>query len=221
LFLLKLLLFKLMFMSGVVKLTSGDESWWDLTAMNYHYLTQPLPTVLGWWAHQAPEWLQKASTAFTLFAELAVPFLIWAPRRLRLLGAALLIGLQVMIGLTGNYAFFNLLTIVLCLVLVDDSVWRKFIKRRSAEPDDARASTESRRTSALAARYAAIAVLIITLPLNAMLMFSAFKPEASLPRAFVAAHGLLEPFRIVNSYGLFRVMTKSRPEIVIEGSTDG
>jgi hypothetical protein len=95
------------------------------------------------------------------------------------------------------------------------------VKGRSAEPDHARASAESRPTSALAARYAAIAVLIITLPLNAMLMFSAFKPEASVPQPLVAAHGLVEPFRIVNSYGLFRVMTKSRPEIVIEGSTDG
>ena len=219
LFLLKLLLFKLMFMSGVVKLTSGDESWWDLTAMNYHYLTQPLPTVLGWWAHQAPEWLQKFSTGFTLFAELVAPFLIWAPRRLRLLGAALLIGLQVMIGLTGNYAFFNLLTIVLCLLLIDDGAWRRagaFIRRKvTAQP-----SSLPVRPARLA-RIATIAMLILTLPLNAMVIYTAFKPEASPPRPLVAFGDLVEPFRIVNGYGLFRVMTKTRPEIVIEGSTDG
>ena len=219
LFLLKLLLFKLMFMSGVVKLTSGDESWWDLSAMNYHYLTQPLPTVLGWSAHQAPEWLQKFSTGFTLFAELLAPFLIWAPRRVRLLGAALLIGLQVMIGLTGNYAFFNLLTIVLCLLLIDDAVWRRiggFFKPR--------ATTQSSLPLLRRARVqgiVALAVLVVTLPLNAMLIFIAFKPEASPPRALVALHNLVEPFRIVNGYGLFRVMTKTRPEIVVEGSADG
>jgi predicted DCC family thiol-disulfide oxidoreductase YuxK len=220
LFLLKLLLFKLMFMSGVVKLTSGDPSWWDLTAMTYHYETQPLPTVLGWWAHQAPVWLQKFSTAFTLFAELAVPFLIWAPRRLRLAGAALLIGLQVMIGLTGNYAFFNLLTVVLCLLLIDDAVWRKVARRDAARAQLSR-SAESRPTGAVVARFAAIAVLVATLPLNAILIFTAFKSEAAPPRALAAFHDRVEPFRIVNGYGLFRVMTKTRPEIVVEGSADG
>ena len=219
LFLLKLLLFKLMFMSGVVKLTSGDESWWDLTAMTHHFETQPLPTVLGWWAHQAPDWLQKSSTAFTLFAELAVPFLIWAPRRLRLLGSALLIGLQVMIALTGNYAFFNLLTIVLCLLLIDDAAWRSMaalFTRKAMEQ-----SSSGFRRQAPVQRIAAIAVLGLTLPLNAMLIFIAFKPEASPPRALAAFHDLAEPFRIVNGYGLFRVMTKARPEIVVEGSADG
>ncbi|HSH39426.1 MAG TPA: lipase maturation factor family protein [Chthoniobacterales bacterium] len=218
LFLLKLLLFKLMFMSGVVKLTSGDESWWDLSAMTYHYETQPLPTVLGWWAHQAPLWLQKSSTAFTLFAELAVPCLIWAPRRLRLLGAALLIGLQAMIGLTGNYAFFNLLTIVLCLLLIDDAAWRQigaFVRRKATQPASPAIGT------ARVQRAAAATVLAATLPLNAMLIYSAFKPEAMPPRPLVGYQDALEPFRIVNGYGLFRVMTKTRPEIVIEGSADG
>ena len=61
-FLLQLLLFKLMFMSGVVKLTSGDDSWWNLTALDYHYWTQPLPTVLGWYGAQTSEWLKKTCT---------------------------------------------------------------------------------------------------------------------------------------------------------------
>ncbi len=80
LFLLKLLLFKLMFMSGLVKLWSGDDAWWNLTALDYHFETQPLPTVLGWWAHQAPEWFRKVSTAFVLGVELLAPLLIWTPR---------------------------------------------------------------------------------------------------------------------------------------------
>ena len=90
-FLLKLLLFKLMLMSGVVKLTSGDNSWWNLTALDYHYETQPLPTIIGWWAHQSPEWFRKFSTFFVLFVESVTPFFIWAPRRLRHIACALLI----------------------------------------------------------------------------------------------------------------------------------
>ena len=232
LFLLKLLLFKLMFMSGVVKLTSGDDSWWNLTALNYHYETQPLPTVVGWWAHQSPAWLKQFSTAFVLCTETIVPFLIWTPRRPRLIGCVLLVGLQVLILLTGNYAFFNLLTIALCLLLIDDSAWRslrfwwrKPLGRDSVEPGaDAvgrSGSTESRPTSGRVARWAAVAVLLVTLPVNAGLLFSAFKPEAPWPPRLGALQGMLEPFRIVNGYGLFRVMTKSRPEIVIEGSADG
>jgi uncharacterized membrane protein YphA (DoxX/SURF4 family) len=214
LFLLKLLLFKLMFMSGVVKLTSGDDSWWNLTAMNFHYETQPLPTILGWWAHQAPQWLQQFSTWFVLVVETVVPFLIWAPRRLRLVAAALLITLQVLILLTGNYAFFNLLTIALCLLLIDDRTWRRgpnampATQRRFAFPTRAQ-------------RYAGIAFLIGTLPFNAMLVYGAFKPDAAWPAPLTTAYGAIEPFRIVNGYGLFRVMTKTRPEIVIEGSADG
>jgi hypothetical protein len=102
LFLLKLLLFKLMLMSGIVKLTSGDESWWNLTALDYHYWTQPLPTPLGWWSDQHAEWFKKFSVAFCLVVEIVVPFFIWAPRRLRHLAAVLLIGLQLAIAATGN-----------------------------------------------------------------------------------------------------------------------
>src|SRR5437016_3160065 len=121
LFLLKVLLFKLMVMSGVVKLTSGDDSWWNLTALDYHYWSQPLPTIFSSWADQSPEWFKKFSVAFCLVVEIIVPLFIWAPRRLRLLACGLVVFLQIMIAATGNYCFFNLLTIALCLLLIDDS----------------------------------------------------------------------------------------------------
>lgn len=211
LFLLKLLLFKLMLMSGVVKLTSGDDSWWDLTALNYHYETQPLPTVLGWWAHQGPEWTRKFSTFFVLFVECVAPFLIWAPRRLRHAACALLIFLQVMIALTGNYCFFNLLTLALCLLLIDDALWSR--RRHSQQGAPA--------LRAVRLQWPSIAVLLITLPLNATLIYSAFKPQAPWPSPIQTLYGYIQPLRIVNGYGLFRVMTKSRPEIILEGSADG
>jgi predicted DCC family thiol-disulfide oxidoreductase YuxK len=211
-FLLKLLLFKLMVMSGVVKLTSGDDSWWNLTALDYHYWTQPLPTVFGWWAHQGPEWFRKFSTFFVLFVESVVPFFIWAPRRLRHVACALFILLQILIALTGNYCFFNLLTIALCLLLVDDSLWRG---RQTSK-----AGTD-RRSVRDYLKWPALAVAMVTLPVNAMLIFSAFKPRTAWPRPIAVLGGCVEPFRIVNGYGLFRVMTKSRAEIILEGSADG
>jgi predicted DCC family thiol-disulfide oxidoreductase YuxK len=223
LFLLKLLLFKLMLMSGIVKLTSGDDSWWNLTALDYHYWTQPLPTVLGWWADQHPEWLKKLSVAFTLAVEVIVPFFIWAPRRLRLIACALLVLLQVGIALTGNYAFFNLLTAALCLLLIDDVAWRFRRKagRQSVERSGpAFGSTESRSTGLRVFAWIPAAFAGLLVPMNAWLIFSAFKPEASPPRIVAALDDLVQPFHIANGYGLFRVMTKTRPEIVIEGSSD-
>jgi predicted DCC family thiol-disulfide oxidoreductase YuxK len=207
-FLLKLLLFKLMLMSGVVKLTSHDDSWWNLTALDYHYWTQPLPTVIGWWSDQHPEWFKKCSVAFCLVVEIVGPFFIWAPRRLRHIAAGFLVFLQLAIAATGNYCFFNLLTIALCLLLIDDTFW-------------SRSSIRGPRTTRNRLNFAAVAVAIVTLPISAMFIFSAFKPEASWPRPIAALHAYLEPFRIVNGYGLFRVMTKSRPEIIVEGSADG
>jgi predicted DCC family thiol-disulfide oxidoreductase YuxK len=225
-FLLKLLLFKLMLMSGVVKLTSyqllqdpAEDTWWNLTALNYHYWSQPLPTVIGWWADQSPESFKHFSVVFCLVVEIVVPFFIWAPRRLRLLACALLIFLQVVIGLTGNYNFFNLLTIALCLLLIDDSVGTS---RRNASP----ARTVRGQRSALSlpdriSTYAVVVVIVFTLPINLRLIYGAFEPEEEWSPLLGGINARLEPFRVVNGYGLFRVMTKDRKEIVVEGSADG
>jgi predicted DCC family thiol-disulfide oxidoreductase YuxK len=233
LFLLKLLLFKLMLMSGVVKLTSGDDSWgwlnhsfhWSaLTALDYHYWSQPLPTIFAWWADKTPEWFKHFSVAFCLAVEIIAPFFIWAPRRPRLVAAGLMIFLQIVIALTGNYCFFNLLTIALCLLLIDDAAIGTFRRDIRVAIKDAPGVSPARTGRALSNQlcsYAAIVVIVVTLPINAWLIFSAFKPQSRPPRWLANFYEQLEAFRIVNGYGLFRVMTKDRGEIVIEGSTDG
>ncbi len=210
LFLLHFLLFKLMLMSGVVKLTSGDVSWWDLSALDFHYWTQPLPTVIGWWVDKSPEWFKHFSTAFVLVVEISGAFLLWMPRRLRLLGCGAIIFLQIVIGLTGNYAFFNLLTIALCLLLVDDFAW-----------PGARRLTNSAPAGRAWPVWVPAVVIVLTMPVNALLLFSGFKPGTQWSRPIGAMYGAVAPFCIVNGYGLFRVMTKERPEIIIEGSDDG
>ena len=125
--LLRLLLFKLMFSSGCVKLLSGDPNWRNLTALTFHYQTQPLPPWTAWYANQLPLWFQKLSCAAMFAIEIGAPFLIFAPRRLRFLGAALLAWLQLLILLTGNYAYFNWLSLALCLLLLDDFLLEKIV----------------------------------------------------------------------------------------------
>ena len=239
LFLLKFLLFKLMFMSGVVKLTSGDNAWgwadhsfhWSaLTALDYHYWTQPLPTVFAWFADKHPEWFKKFSVAFCLVVEIIVPFFIWAPRRLRLSAVTLLFALQIAIAVTGNYCFFNLLTIALCLLLIDDASWERVLhgRRRSGALQEATRRNANGGTRFVVSHnltygsnWAATAILIVTLPLNLWLCYTALRPEVDWPKPLAASYAYIEPLRIANGYGLFRVMTKERPEIQVEGSADG
>jgi hypothetical protein len=106
------LLFRLMIGSGIVKLASGDPSWRNLTALALHYETQPLPTPLAWYAWLMPLWFHKVTTAATLGVELNRSVVHWLRRdasaRLR---CGSFVALQIVIALTGNYAFFNLLTV--------------------------------------------------------------------------------------------------------------
>ncbi|HMJ65839.1 MAG TPA: lipase maturation factor family protein, partial [Candidatus Binatia bacterium] len=113
LLLLYWLLFRLMFLSGLAKWRSRDVTWRRLTGLAHHYETQPLPTPPACFAHQLPLWFHKGSTVLMLLIELAVPFLIFAPPPYRQFAGLLIIGLMLLIMLTGNYCFFNLLAIAL------------------------------------------------------------------------------------------------------------
>lgn len=208
--LLRWLVFRLMFQSGCVKLLSGDPLWRNLTALSVHYETQPLPTWIGWYAHQLPMWAQKSSCALMFFVELVVPFLIFAPRWVRIWAVPPLVGLQLLIMLTGNYCFFNWLTLALCLFLVDDPILRRPLP--TAPPLSERLLLV--RNVAFGVVAGVIALLSL-LPLMSMFGFR------SWPRPLIAIYRSAAPFRSVNSYGLFAVMTPSRPEIFVEGSNDG
>ena len=209
LWLLRWLLFRLMFASGFVKLAS-DEVWRNLTALNFHYETQPLPTWFGWYAHQLPEWFHKASVIGMFAAELVIPFLIFAPRRPRIVGCVGLVALQILIILTGNYCFFNLLTIALCLLLIDDVMWKALLPKRFM-PTIHTIEKPSRQYGRIGIAVAATLLFL----LSGIRFGGQLFREAQLPDvAWIA------PFRSVNTYGLFADMTESRPEIIVEGSND-
>ena len=207
------LLFRFMFASGVVKLTSGDATWRDLSALTYHYQTQPLPNPLAWYAHHLPDGIHVVSVAAMFAIELAAPFFIFAPRRLRIAACALLAGLQVGIALTGNYTFFNLLAAALCLWLIDDSTWPKRLRL---------SPRRERGNSASMQRLAAVplAAVVVILSLVYLCSFS-LRLNVPWPRPVVALNRAVAPYNIVNTYGLFQVMTTRRPEIILEGSRDG
>ena len=211
--LLRWLLFRLMFSSGMVKLVSGDPTWRGLSALLAHYATQPLPTPLAWYAQQLPVWFHRVSCAAVFGVELIVPWMIFGPRPIRVAAGAILLGFQVLIALTGNYGFFNVLTMAFCLPLLDDGQWPARVRAWLAGSDAVKARSWPR---AVVWPLAASIILI-----SAVRVAGLFRLRGGWPRPVVAFVSAAEPLRVVNSYGLFAVMTTMRHEIVVEGSLDG
>lgn len=214
LFLLWWLLFRLVFQSGVGKLTSGDTTWRNLTALEYHYFTQPLPTSPAWLAHQLPTWFHKISVIATLVLEIAVPLLIFGTRNMRLVAFVGLVGLQILIVMTGNYNFFNLLTMALALLLLDDGVWVAVLPASLAP-------TLAAPQGAALPGPGMIALALVIVGVSGLKLARTFSPNARLPGPLQRVLALLDPFRVINGYGLFRVMTTRRLEISLQGSEDG
>jgi hypothetical protein len=213
------LLFRLMLGSGVVKLSSGDPTWRSLTALTFHYETQPIPTPAAWYAHHLPVWWHKASTLVTFAIELAVPVFVFGSRRWRLAAFTLIIGLQALIAVTGNYAFFNLLTVSLCVFLLDDETLRPVVGADRDPP--LRAVDALTRPGSRVRRGIVIAVAVVTVPVSAQAL--ARSAGIALPGSALIEPiaGIIAPFRSVNGYGLFAIMTTTRNEIVLEGSEEG
>jgi len=206
--------FRYLFLAGAAKLLSGDPTWRDFTALEYHFWTQPLPTPLAWYAAELPDWLLIGATAATLLVELGIVFLIFLPRRPRAVAACCIALFQVLIVLTGNYNFFNLLSIAMCVLLLDDASLRRFLPQRLVMRLRRRAQQPGRAATMIAS---ALALVIVPVGLNRICLSLT---GSGLPVAR-ALQQLVSPLMIVNAYGLFAVMTTSRPEIVIEGSADG
>ncbi len=198
--------FRIYFESGVVKLLSGEPQWRDFTAMDKYYENGPLPTWIGWYVQQRlPHSFHAATVAYTLLAELLLCWLIFFPKRSRLIAFALTTPLQIGIILTANYAFLNYIVLFLGVLLLDD----RTLRRPSPVVSPA---ADAGRDRSRPFRRATVAAILILHGLTTTFLFL-------MPRFPTAV--LLGPFRIANSYGLFAVMTRSRYEIEFQGTTDG
>ncbi len=216
------LVFRLMFQSGVVKLTSGDPTWQNWTALDYHYWSQPLPAWTSWYIHQMPAWFHILSMAFMFYAELVAPFFVFGPRILRRIGFVSIVLLQLLIAATGNYGFFNLLAAVLCFSLLDDRDWR-WVSGGMWRVEGKTVVLSQPPTRALnVVRRVVVGFLGgILVAVTAGQTLETVWPSAVVPVPIQMVGEWLEPLRSANPYGLFRVMTRERLEITVEGSDDG
>lgn len=218
------LCFKLMVLSGIVKLASGDPTWRELTALSYHFWTQPLPAWPALFADALPPGIKAAMTLATLIIELIAPLFIFGPRRARLVAAAALALLQLVIAGTGTYGFFNVLSLLLCATLLDDDALLTLIGARLRGVLVGRGrlrATEAQPKAARLARTRRALHIGLAGVLLALSLCVSIRRLGRLSEGLQEALALIAPLRSVNSYGLFAVMTTERHEIALEGSVDG
>ncbi|MHB8301744.1 MAG: lipase maturation factor family protein [Acidobacteriaceae bacterium] len=234
--------FRIYFESGVVKLASGDPQWRHLTAMDQYYQNGPLPTWIGWYVEHLPHWFQASTVVGTFALELVLVWMVFLPRRWRIVCFFLVTPWQIAVILTANYAFLNYIVLALGFLLLDDRFLLRFVptrwraglsvpqepalgnaslenanERSSEAPAETQPSRSLRHVHALRLAVTAV-VLTWIFYATTVPMLQMFWREIPLPRGPVTA---LEPFRIANQYGLFAVMTPHRYEIEFQGSNDG
>jgi len=204
---LSVLLLRFHFQAGLSKIQSRDRNWRNLTALSYHYLTQPLPNTQAWYFDKLPMWFHKASALIMFYAELIVPWFIFSPPEMRLFVFTQLVGLQFVIWFTGNLSFLNHMTVVSCIVLIHN----KFLGFLAwSAPSIGAPSTLVWQImiSALGAGY---------LFLQVISLWQSFYPI----RTFQKILEFFYPYHLAYPHGIFAVMTTKRYEIVVEGSEDG
>ncbi len=224
LWLLRWLLFRLMFSSGWVKV-STDEVWRNLSALDFHYWTQPLPIWTSWWLHWAPEFSRQACVGLTILIECLAPWLIFLGRKSRKFACMLFAVFQLGLTTTGNFGFFNLLSLTLCIPLwseppgaLQGSPAEPHVRSGSAKsPNLVPSILDPRRLR----RRSEIVLATLLLCFSSASLLRLERPGLILPYPADALERSLAPLHLVNRYGLFADMTTQRPEIVLEISSDG
>jgi len=224
LFLLQWEWFRIYFESGVAKMVGGDPEWRNFTAMDEYYQNGPLPTWIGWYVQHLPHWFHAFSVFATLALELVLVWMLFLPRRWRIVCFLIVTPWELGIILTANYTFLNYLVLTLGFLLLDDRFlqrflpqgWRKCFVARSEEGPAENPAGLGWRLKNLKLSLTGIVLAWIFYATTAQLIWM-FYP-LPLPTEPVAA---LEPFRIANRYGLFGIMTRGRYEMEFQGSEDG
>jgi hypothetical protein len=200
LWLVRWLLFRVMFGAGLIKLR-GDPCWRDLTCLDWHYETQPMPNPLSWFLFWAPEWTHKAGVLFNHFAELIVPFGYFLPQPLATIAGIITILFQGAILISGNLSWLNFLTIVLAIPTIDDRVWGWFLRF------EAPAASAPLRLEL----YAQYGIALLTAVLSIPVVINMLSARQVMNLNY-------NPFHLVGTYGAFGSVTRPRYEVVVEGT---
>ena len=207
--LLRWLIVRIMWGAGLIKLR-GDPCWRDLTCLDYHFATQPIPNPLSPLFHALPPLAHKIGVLFNHVAELAAPFFVFGPRRMRHVAAAVMAALQVILIASGNLAFLNWLTLVPIIACCDDGVWRHVLPARLLAHVEAAADAAQ---PSKPTRYAAIALAAVVGILSVPAVLNLASGKQAMNTSFTR-------LPLVNSYGAFGSVGRERDELIFEGTSD-
>jgi hypothetical protein len=198
------LVFRLEFGAGMIKIRGGDE-WRDFTALYYHHETQPMPNPVSWFAHHLPKWFHRGEVLGSHFAQLIVPFFLFAPQPVASAAAVIVILTQLWLVITGNFAWLNWITIVLAFAAVDDHAFKLVfpavtVRGEGGVPD------------------APLWFVIVVLAVTVFLLVLSYRPLVNLFSRHQLMNASFNRYHLVNAYGAFGTVTKERFEVVVEGS---
>jgi hypothetical protein len=199
---LRWMLFRTELGAGLIKLRH-DECWRDLTCLYYHYETQPLPNALSWYFHWLPKRVHRAGVVFSHFVQIIAPFGLFFPQPIAAAAAGLIVGHQLLLIVSGNYAWLNWLTVVLGITGFSDSLLRTLF------PVDVPV-TMPRST----------AYEVVLFVLTAVTLALSVKPALNFVDKHQRMNFNYNPWHLVNAYGAFGSVTRERYEIVLEGAAD-
>ncbi len=202
LLLFRWLAFRLEFGAGLIKLR-GDACWRDLSCMDYHHETQPMPNPLSWFFHRLPRPLHRVEVLGNYFAQLVAPIGLFLPQPVASIAAAIMILTQLYLVVSGNYAWLNWLTIIVAAAGLSDAVIGAMLPVAS--------SSLPAGPGWFAAAVLAVAALVVVL---------SYWPARNLVSSRQVMNAPFNPFHLVNTYGAFGSITRRRHEVVVEGTAD-
>jgi hypothetical protein len=201
------LIFRIMLGAGLIKIR-GDAVWRDLTALNYHFETQPLPNPLSRWFHFLPKAVLKAGVVFNFIAELVAPWFAFWPALARRLAGGIIVLFQLTLIAGGNLSFLNWLTIVPALACLDDAVWAKILPRGLVRRADL-AANAARESQGMEVAGWTVAALVGILSIQ---------PVTNMLSARQIMNTSFDPLNLVNTYGAFGSVGRERFNVVFEGT---
>ncbi|WP_425402258.1 lipase maturation factor family protein [Glaciibacter superstes] len=201
-FFIRWLVFRLEFGAGMIKMRGGTE-WRDLTALMYHHETQPMPNPVSAFAHRLPAWFHRGEVLGSHFAQLVVPFFLFAPQPVASVAALVIILTQLWLVFTGNFAWLNWITIVLAFAAVDDATVRAVFGRPALPAAD---------------NSNPMWWMILVLAVTAFLLVLSYRPLLNLFSKHQLMNASFNRYHLVNAYGAFGTVTKERFEVIVEGS---
>ncbi|MDP4132142.1 MAG: lipase maturation factor family protein [Bacteroidota bacterium] len=203
------LIFRIMFGAGLIKIR-GDEVWRNGTALYYHFETQPLPGPLSRWFHFLPRMLLRAGVWYNFLAELIAPWFVFWPRVARHIAGSVIVGLQIILVLSGNLSFLNWLTILPALACFDDGFWSALLPR----------SLVRRAATAAAGAEPSRPMLTTAWIIAAVIAILSIQPVFNMLSPRQIMNGSFDPIDLVNTYGAFGTVGRERFNVVFEGTMD-